>query len=279
MNFEVPSQTGTHIGREYANTLDFINDIDSSIDSCDKVKIDYSDIQWSWVAQTAPLACYMNQLENDGIEVEVEWPKRSVVRRWLRAICFPDGTDTPTPRSSGVPLCRIDGGSAVDRFDGMGDEIMQMIESELKISADALFYAVGELLANINQHASCSHGLFMIQNYPEQDYVDFCMTDDGVTIPGRFERGDVDFTDDSDAVAKAVDQGVSTEGVTRGDGLGFARRLITEGFDGDLVVSSRDGLIMRGSVESQETRYWPGTTILARVFEQDQPVDWIDYAV
>ena len=95
----------------------------------------------------------------------------------------------------------------------------------------------------IDQHSKFTQGSVMVQFYNKKGYVDIAILDNGITIPGAYEKNKIEFKDDAEALDKAL-SGISTKigELSRGKGLGTSKKLVTEGLKGDFYILSRKGL-------------------------------------
>ena len=69
--------------------------------------------------------------------------------------------------------------------------------------------------------------------------------DNGLSIPGRFDKSNVDFIDDCNAIEKAINNvsTVSDNPYERGNGLWATIRLVIEGNGGEILIVSRNVLL------------------------------------
>lgn len=130
-------------------------------------------------------------------------------------------------------------------------------------------YVTGEMLSNVEQHSNADKLYSYSQLYPNQGYAEVGILDDGITIPGRYEKlypqfidqeiNPYDFNDDCDALDRCLN-GISTkQGFIRsmefidnpsemekndnlGMGLNTSIRVITEGLGGSFLIASREGI-------------------------------------
>lgn len=116
-----------------------------------------------------------------------------------------------------------------------------------------LSYLFTELTNNIYNHTPfeeelASQGYTYAQEYPKPKKLDLCVMDDGLSIPGRFEKSGIDFDDPCHAIEIAISNH-STESEDkdeRGNGLWSTIRLTVEGNKGQvLIVSGRGCLHIR----------------------------------
>lgn len=124
-----------------------------------------------------------------------------------------------------------------------------------------LSYLFTELTNNIYNHTPfeeelASQGYTYAQEYPRPRKLDLCVMDDGLSIPGRFEKSGIDFDDPCHAIEIAISNN-STESEDkdeRGNGLWSTIRLAVEGNKGQvLIVSGRGCLHIRSK---QRYRYY-----------------------
>ena len=109
----------------------------------------------------------------------------------------------------------------------------------------ALRHIISELANNVYDHARFeSIGLqsyIYSKLYPDDEKLEICIIDDGLSIPGLFERCNVDFHDDCHAIEQAIGtfSTVSDTFFERGNGLRTIVRLVGEGNGGEILIVSR----------------------------------------
>ena len=84
----------------------------------------------------------------------------------------------------------------------------------------------------------------MAQKYINKRFVEISILDDGISIPGCFEKHDASFSDDCIAIASAIN-GKSTKDDGRGFGLGSSVKLYVGGLGGELLLVSRNGALYK----------------------------------
>ncbi len=133
-------------------------------------------------------------------------------------------------------------------------------------------YIIREIIRNINQHSNASKVYSYSQIYPNTDFIDVGILDNGDTIPGKYEESRDEFynenginpyevENDCEAIFRSLN-GISTkDDFKRASSIRFARsvkdilesgkislginssvRLITEGLDGSFLIVSRGGI-------------------------------------
>lgn len=113
----------------------------------------------------------------------------------------------------------------------------------------ALRHIISELANNVYDHARFENNNLQSYIYsklhPHYEKLEICMVDDGLSIPGLFERCNVDFHDDCHAIEQAIGtfSTVSDEFFERGNGLRTIVRSIGEGNCGEILIVSRKGTL------------------------------------
>lgn len=116
----------------------------------------------------------------------------------------------------------------------------------------AFNYLMSEIVDNIYQHSKFCHAFLMAQKYPSKRFVEIAFIDDGITIPGSFEKAGK--TMQHINALKAAMQGKSTKDQTRGYGLSTSLKLVTKGLNGQfLLVSGKAALYYKPSEQTLYT--------------------------
>ena len=115
-------------------------------------------------------------------------------------------------------------------------------------------YIISELTNNIYEHAFGNHpiniGINYAQIYPENNRMDICIFDDGVSIPGNYTEHGIHYTDDCHAIELALSRNSTgkTNGSKdllneRGNGIRTViHKLINEN-KGEALIASRNGYL------------------------------------
>lgn len=154
-------------------------------------------------------------------------------------------------------------------LNSLTDEIKMLLPSDL--DWQSLFLLLYESLINIYKHSGFDKGYILCQKYPNRNITDICLIDDGISIPGSFEKFGFDFIDDSEVIYEAIN-GKSTdkekEGI-HGRGLNTSARLTSLGFDEEMLIASREGLCIinqnGAKIKEIDSYYVEGTFITIRV--------------
>lgn len=116
-----------------------------------------------------------------------------------------------------------------------------------------IFHICNELISNVYDHTPfekgyAHNGYTYAQEYPHEKRLDICVMDDGLSIPGRFEKNGIEFVDDCDAIYKATNSvSTSKQGCgmldSRGNGLWSTLKLVVEANKGNAIIVSRNGCL------------------------------------
>jgi len=141
-----------------------------------------------------------------------------------------------------------------------------------------------ELIANMYDHAQFTTAFAMAQNYSKKRFLELCFFDNGISIPGSFTKHGIQFKDDYDAIAKAIN-GVSTKDNSqreRGYGLGDSLALLSKALGGSaIIVSGAGAVLVKGDgfepfiLSSDQVLH--GTLIAARIPSEAKEVNIYDF--
>jgi len=132
---------------------------------------------------------------------------------------------------------------------------------------------VYEMLSNIYDHSQFKRAFVLCQQYPnsKNKTTDICLIDDGISIPGNFEKEDFEFENDSEAILSAIN-GLSTnkfDGKFRGTGLNTATQISTLAYGEEILIASRKGVChVKGNgaqLYKMGSNYVDGTFVSIRI--------------
>lgn len=112
-----------------------------------------------------------------------------------------------------------------------------------------LRHVISELANNVYDHSRFENldvqSYILTKEHENFKKLDISIIDDGISIPGLFNKFNVDFEDDCHAIEKAITtfSTVSNEEFERGNGLRTIVRLIAEGNGGEILIVSRKGCL------------------------------------
>jgi len=141
-------------------------------------------------------------------------------------------------------------GFALDRIkkhDKFSSKMDCMID-ELSTGHDknTLQYFFTELYANIHDHSGFTNAFAMAQTYRRKKFVEFCLYDDGITIPGSLKNYDDTFKslEDCELINRALNgESSKSKEKSRGFGINSSAQVIVDGYGGELFIASMDGSI------------------------------------
>ena len=133
---------------------------------------------------------------------------------------------------------------------GFVDEVMEKLDTDYGGNF-VLRHILSELTYNVHEHAfddSKTEAAIAIKLYGDCEKLDISIIDDGLSIPGRFDKSNVNYSDDCHAVEMAINNfsTVSDNPYERGNGLWTTIRLVIEGNGGEILIVSRDALLYIG---------------------------------
>jgi len=210
-----------------------------------KIILDLSSLKWMLCCSALLLSSKIVELKNRGCKISIIPPKDSNVSNYLTQLGFPLGGGMS--KDTFMPIHHFfvkEGESSTKLIEKESGEIFNVIKKNFPIGLiNGVFYLVGEMVDNMDQHSKFTQGSVMVQFYNKKGYVDIAILDNGITIPGAYEKNDLEFKNDADALNKAL-SGISTKvgELSRGKGLGTSKKLVTEGLKGDFYILSRKGL-------------------------------------
>ena len=112
-----------------------------------------------------------------------------------------------------------------------------------------LRHIVSELVNNVYDHSKGDNdkvqSYVLSKEYENENKLDISVVDDGISIPGRFEKSNVVFSDDCQAIEKAIGtfSTVSHEYYERGNGFWTIIKFVIEGNSGEILIISRNGCL------------------------------------
>ena len=221
-------------------------EIEKSFDKREKIELDLSEVNWALPCSVILISGKLMEILSKGAEVSYIPPKNSKVRGWLSNIGFPIGkkedgdTFVSIKHFSNNPENKNQVNKESNALMGsMEDKIPNTFGSSVK-------YILGELADNMDEHSNFTFASLMAQYYPRKKYLDMAVLDNGITIPFNFEKNDILFDKDSEAIRKALSGEVTTKKneKMRGYGLKSCRDISLKEIKGELHVVSRKGVVI-----------------------------------
>lgn len=100
----------------------------------------------------------------------------------------------------------------------------------------------GEIFNNINDHSKLDIGCVFAQHFPKMNKITISISDFGVGIPSKIKKlSEYSSLNDSEALEKALEEGVTTMSVpnNRGAGLGIFIQNAVVNMSGEVYIYSK----------------------------------------
>ncbi len=141
-----------------------------------------------------------------------------------------------------IPFEKLPDIMSDDYFDDLSDRVRGVLNNYVdRTSFDLL---LNEIINNVYDHSDFDNAYTMVQQYPNGNVTDICFIDDGISIPGNFEKANFGFHNDAEAIFDAIN-GKTTdkyEYKLRGFGLNTSTQISTLCFKEQMIIASRGGL-------------------------------------
>ncbi len=228
--------------KQIEECVEIIDKIDKEYLKNKNVSLDLSELKWILSCSALLLSSKIVELKNKGCKISLIPPEDISVANYLSSLGFPLGGGEP--RDTFMPIhhfFRKAGENSTKIIETEMEGVFKVIEKNFPSGLiTSVSYLIAEMADNIDQHSDFTQGSTMIQFYKKKGHVDICVLDNGITIPGAYEKNKVKFEDDCDALNKAI-RGVSTrEGeISRGKGLETSKNLVNNGLKGNFYILSR----------------------------------------
>lgn len=211
------------------------------------------------------LAGYLNLVRFDGL---LNVSDREDIREQLNGYI----------NRSYIPICRFNmSNTNVDRVQSVLQSIIECQANLPSTLKAPLSYMIGEIVGNINEHASSEYGYIFSQYLKSERCINICIADIGITVFGSYmSRGKyLPLIGDNEASAlKMANEGYSTkdrpECESRGYGISTTKKMLVEGLEGAFFMLSgrafhradRTGNVY---LELPDTLFWNGSIILMKI--------------
>ena len=147
---------------------------------------------------------------------------------------------------------------------------------------NACSYFIGELVDNIYQHSQFSTSYIMAQKYEKKKYTEIGIIDNGISIPGSFEKAGFRMND-LDVLKNVILKGLTTkDDIERGYGLRSSLKLLTHGLNGSCLIISRESGLTADKQKNifykmDKNQMFKGTLISVRIPYNYSNVNIYDY--
>ena len=227
--------------QQISECLGIIKEIDKLYEKKKEIILDLSEIKWILPCSALLLSNKILEFKNKNFEIKYIVPSKISVKNYLKDIGFPLGSKVGGATYS--PIKHFDKEKDIDEEI---NKVLDSIEEKIpKSFGDSIRYILAELSDNIEQHSNFSNASVMAQYYPNKKYVDLGVFDDGISIPGLFEKNNIKFSKDSEAINLAL-SGTTTkkEEISRGFGLESSKKLVKDALNGKMHIISRKGTVI-----------------------------------
>lgn len=216
-------------------------------------------------------------------------PKDEKCAGYVKYFNFPNGLTQFKPLSSNyIPIYKFsasktDEKSLIDKSDILKNliNICLLKISSPKGAINALNLAVDEIISNIEDHSGSKFGWINAQYYPIKKYLDMCILDRGITISGRYKKVGKEFKSDSEALKNALEGESSKSEKIRGSGLPTFIKLITQAFDGEMIIISGSAIAYAskksGPIVNKLSIKWDGTIVASRIPKNLKSINYTLY--
>lgn len=275
---------GDNILEHLHATLAILKKMDSEFKKTESISLDFSEVNWIIPCSIILISNKVRYfLEKGAKYISYKPSLNQSVKKHMEAIGFPLGKKEDGNSFVSIKhfICDKKDSSQVnkkvnDLLDSMEEKIPGEFGSSIK-------YIMGELSDNIDDHSEFKSASLMAQFFPQKKNIDIAIFDDGLTIPGVFEKHNISFKNDSDSIQKAVYEGITTKKEdSRGYGLRTCRKLSTEGLNGELHIISRKGILLLksgGKPQLYDIEDTPldGTFLYFRLKQPNKKIDIYKY--
>ena len=146
---------------------------------------------------------------------------------------------------------------------------------------NAFAYIISELTDNILQHSKYSTAFIMVQKYSKKKFTEISIIDNGISIPGSYEKKGYTFRDEV-ALQEAVNGHSTKDEYERGYGLRTTLQLLTKGLNAETLIISRNSklnsLPNKTNYDISKSSYnYSGTLISTRIPFHEEEIEIHDY--
>lgn len=210
------------------------------------IELDFSEVTYADLITMLPICNYCCYYRANGIDFKLILPDSPILARlfvntnWANLIEPLSYQGNLTKRSNNLPALQFqDSDAQYNVVNRAMDILMQTISVQDRRQLKALEWALSEITDNVLNHSeSVIGGILQIQCFPARNVVTFAVVDAGLGIPATLRRVDTSLTSDSDALDRAIREGVTRNSVTnQGNGL-YGTFKCCEESNGSFVIKS-----------------------------------------
>lgn len=180
-----------------------------------------------------------------------------------------------------IPVCKFD--TSEESIDTVTSSLQKIIQRQCNIQSkmiSPLSYLIGELVTNIHDHSKCEHGFMFSQFLKNENILNLCIADYGITVYGSFIKSKMASQEWMNNEALVLDKAlnhISTKNLpdaeNRGYGLPTSKSMLVDGMGGEFFILSggafhRHDKNGKSTVALPKSIFWNGTIVLMKI-----PVD------
>jgi anti-sigma regulatory factor (Ser/Thr protein kinase) len=219
-------------------------------------KLDLTNITFFHPTTLLPLFILMQKLDDTSIIL----PRNPDISNYIE---IAKGQQTVQGQKTYVPLTRLtrdpqEKEIVLARILELGKDVEVVAKNP-----DAFSLIVYELVENIYEHSGFKVAYVLDQKYPRISKLEICFVDDGITIPGSFEKIGLRYEkqEHHKAIHDALNGLSSKKEEGRGTGLTNVSRIVKEGFKGEMFLVSGFGAVyLAGSKEPVYYKLYEATS-------------------
>lgn len=244
------------------------------------VTFDFSSTNWIHPLLALPISVHIQSAGGNFI------PTTSI-GSYLDAICFPHGIssiDTLNQHSkSYIPIGVLKRGSDVnrERFESTFLELLIQTVGNIPGTQTAIRYPISELVTNIFEHSKSDTGWILAQLYPNKNYLDLCIVDQGRGLATAYKEELGLTLTSEEAIRKAIKGDSTKMDKERGYGVRTSKNVVCKAMGGSFVLVSGDAALLATNQKEQIVRMpqfeWQGTIIGYRIPRPNSYIDITPY--
>jgi hypothetical protein len=226
------------------------------------VVLDFSRTEFTHAPAFVPIVTDCQRYRTLGVDFEIILPEAESLRRlfinsnWAHFL-DPDNFQ-PSSYSGHVHLPIVQFKSPEDQFRSVDLMMQKLLASITEFNRDhfkAIEWSLNEITDNVLVHSHSTFGGFVqLTALKQRKRVEFVVSDAGIGIPASLKQSAMSITSDVDAVARAIEQGVTRDiSVGQGNGL-YGSYQIAVNSGGSFNLSSGNATLYYTPTTGMHTR-------------------------